>query len=122
VVEMAYSCFEKQTAVALAKKFQFYLSELSSLGLVSDRGSFDYDYSFLDERELNNVLYLASYDLNFMYQFTFKKEEPNKLFYTRSGSDIPEDWSLAAWFLTTFIAVFVAFSLVCIFRIHNGLC
>jgi len=119
---MAYSGFEKQTAVALAKKFQFYLSELSSLGLVSDKGSFDYDYSFLDERELNNVLYLASYELNFMYQFTFKKEKPGKLFYTRSGNDIPEDWSLAAWFLTTFIAVFVAFSLACILRIHNGIC
>lgn len=119
---MAYSGFEKQTSVALAKKFQFYLSELSSLGLVSDRGSFDYDYSFLDEYELNNVLYLASYELNFMYQFTFKKEEKGKIFYTRSGSDIPEDWSLAALFLTTLIAVFVAFSLFCIFRIRNGLC
>jgi hypothetical protein len=84
---MVYGGFKEQTAIALAKKFKYSLSGLTSSDPEYSKGIFKYDYSFLNTEELNKVLFLASYELDFMYQFTFKEKEPSKLFYTRCGSE-----------------------------------
>lgn len=78
---MAYSGFERQTAIALASKFNSHLAKLSESELEVGEGSFEYDYSFLDEYALGKVLSLASYELGFTYQFAYSKKEPGKLFY-----------------------------------------
>ena len=86
---MAYIGFERQTAIALASKFNSHLAKLSESELEVGEGSFEYDYSFLDEYELGKVLSLASYELGFTYQFAYSKKEPGKLFYTRNDSESP---------------------------------
>lgn len=83
VVEVSYSGFERQTAIALASKFNSHLAKLSESELEVGEGSFEYDYSFLDEYELGTVLSLASYELGFTYQFAYSKKEPGKLFYEK---------------------------------------
>jgi len=87
---MAYSGFERQTAIALASKFSSYLAKLSESELEVGEGSFEYDYSFLDEYELGKVLSLASYELGFTYQFAYSKKEPGRLFYERNNSESPD--------------------------------
>lgn len=64
---MSYSGFERQTAIALASKFNSHLAKLSESELEVGEGSFEYDYSFLDEYELGTVLSLASYELGLTY-------------------------------------------------------
>ena len=91
VVEMAYSGFERQTAISLASKFNSHLAKLSESELEVGEGSFEYDYSFLDEYELGTVLSLASYELGFTYQFAYSKKEPGKLFYEKCKVITPED-------------------------------
>lgn len=91
VVEMTYSGFERQTAVALASKFNSHLAKLSESELGVGEGSFEYDYSFLDEYELGKVLSLASYELGFTYQFAYSKKEPGKLFYEKCKVITSED-------------------------------
>ena len=91
VVEMTYSGFERQTAVALASKFNSHLAKLSESELGVGEGSFEYDYSFLDEYELGKVLSLASYELGFTYQFAYSKKEPGKLFYEKCKVVTSED-------------------------------
>lgn len=86
---MAYSGFERQTAIALASKFSSHLAKLSELEV--GEGSFEYDYSFLDEYELSKVLSLASYELGFTYQFAYSKKEPGKLFYEKCKVVTSED-------------------------------
>ena len=90
VVEVAYSGFEIQTAIALASKFNSHLAKLSESELEVGEGSFGYDYSFLDEYELGKVLSLASYELGFTYQFAYSKKEPGRLFYERNNSESPD--------------------------------
>ena len=91
VVEMAYSGFERQTAIALSSKFNSHLAKLSESELGVGEGSFEYDYSFLDEYELDKVLSLASYELGFTYQFAYSKKEPGKLFYEKCKVVTSED-------------------------------
>lgn len=91
IVEMSYSGFERQTAIALASKFNSHLAKLSESELEVGEGSFEYDYSFLDEYELGTVLSLASYELGFTYQFAYSKKEPGKLFYERCNVVTSED-------------------------------
>lgn len=117
---MAYSGFERQTAIALASKFNSYLSKLSESELEVGEGLFNYDYSFLNEFELSNVLYLASYELGFTYQFAYSKKEPGKLFYERSGQEKPSTWKdvLVALFyaiITTTIIVILTYPLIHVF-------
>lgn len=87
---MSYSGFERQTAIALASKFNSHLAKLSESELEVGEGSFEYDYSFLDEYELGKVLSLASYELGFTYQFAYIKKEPGRLFYERNNSESPD--------------------------------
>ena len=68
---MAYSGFERQTAIALASKLNSHLAKLSESDLEVGEGSFEYDYSFT-------------------YQFAYSKKEPGKLFYTRNDSESPD--------------------------------
>lgn len=91
MVEVTYSGFERQTAVALASKFNSHLAKLSESELGVGEGSFEYDYSFLDEYELGRVLSLASYELGFIYQFAYSKKEPGKLFYEKCKVVTSED-------------------------------
>lgn len=117
---MAYSGFERQTAIALASKFNSYLSKLSESELEVAEGSFNYDYSFLNEFELSNVLYLASYELGFTYQFAYSKKEAGKLFYERNGQEKPSTWKdvLVALFyaiITTTIIVILTYPLIHVF-------
>lgn len=117
---MAYSGFERQTAIALASKFNSYLSKLSESELEVGKGSFKYDYSFLNEFELNNVLYLASYELGFTYQFAYSKKELGKLFYERNSQEKPSTWKdvLIALFyaiITTTIIVILTYPLIHVF-------
>ena len=110
---MAYSGFERQTAIALASKLNSHLAKLSESGLEVGEGSFEYDYSFLDEYELGKVLSLASYELGFSYQFSYSRKEPGKLFYKRNGQEKPSTWKdvLVALFyaiITTTIIVIAA--------------
>lgn len=91
VVEMSYSGFERQTAIALASKFNSHLAKLSESELEIGEGSFEYDYSFLDEYELGTVLSLASYELGLTYQFAYSKKEPGKLFYEKCKVVTSED-------------------------------
>lgn len=88
---MSYSDFERQTAIALASKFNSHLAKLSESELEVGEGSFEYDYSFLDEYELGTVLSLASYELGFTYQFAYSKKELGKLFYERCKVVTSED-------------------------------
>lgn len=88
---MAYSGFERQTAIALVSKFNSHLAKLSESELEVGEGSFEYDYSFLDEYELGKVLSLASYELGFTYQFAYSKKEPSKLFYEKCKVVTSED-------------------------------
>lgn len=88
---MAYSGFERQTAIALVSKFNSHLAKLSESELEVGEGSFEYDYSFLDEYELGKVLSLASYELGFTYQFAYRKKEPGKLFYKKCKVVTSED-------------------------------
>lgn len=74
---MIYSGFVRQTAIALASKFDSYLSGLSS-DLDKEEGSFEYDYSFLSENELCSVLSFASYELGYKYQFSYSKKNQAK--------------------------------------------
>lgn len=117
---MAYSGFERQTAIALASKFNSYLSKLSESELEVGEGLFNYDYSFLNEFELSNVLYLASYELGFTYQFAYSKKEAGKLFYERNGQEKPSTWKdvLVALFyaiITTTIIVILTYPIISIF-------
>lgn len=117
---MAYSGFERQTAIALASKFNSYLSKLSESELEVGEGSFNYDYSFLNEFELSNVLYLASYELGFTYQFAYSKKEAGKLFYERNGQEKPSTWKdvLVALFyaiITTTIIVILTYPIIHVF-------
>ena len=71
---MSYSGFERQTAIALASKLNSHLAKLSESELGIGEGSFEYDYSFLEEYELGKVLSLASYELGFTYQFAYSRK------------------------------------------------
>lgn len=88
---MSYSGFERQTAISLVSKFNSHLAKLSESELEVGEGSFEYDYSFLDEYELGTVLSLASYELGFTYQFAYSKKEPGKLFYEKCKVVTSED-------------------------------
>lgn len=117
---MAYSGFERQTAIALASKFNSYLSKLSESELEVGEGLFNYEYSFLNEFELSNVLYLASYELGFTYQFAYSKKEAGKLFYERNGQEKPSTWKdvLVALFyaiITTTIIVILTYPIIHVF-------
>ena len=117
---MAYSCFERQTAIALASKFKSHLAKLSESELEVGKGSFKYDYSFLNEFELNNVLYLASYELGFTYQFAYSKKESVKIFYERCGKETPITWKdiliyLQYSLVTTAIIFVLAYPFIHIF-------
>lgn len=117
---MAYSGFERQTAIALASKFNSYLSKLSESELDMGEGSFEYDYSFLNEFELSNVLYLASYELGFTHQFAISKEESGKIFYERCGKETQVTWKDVLGYLqyslvTTVIIFILAYPLIHVF-------
>jgi hypothetical protein len=116
---MVYNGFVRQTAIALASKFNSHLLGLSS-DLDKEEGSFDYDYSFLSENELCRVLSIASYELGFSYQFSYSKKEPGKLFYKRNGQEKPPTWKdvLVALFyaiITTTIIVILTYPIISIF-------
>lgn len=117
---MAYSGFERQTAVALASKFNSYLSKLSESELEVGEGSFEYDHSFLDEYELVTVLSLASCELGFTYQFAYSKKEPVKIFYERCSKETPITWKdiliyLQYSLVTTAIIFVLAYPFIHIF-------
>ena len=117
---MAYSGFERQTAIALASKFNSYLSKLSESELEVAEGSFNYDYSFLNEFELSNVLYLASYELGFTYQFAYSKKEAGKIFYERCGKETSVTWKDILGYLqyslvTTVIVFILTYPLIHVF-------
>lgn len=114
---MAYSGFERQTAIALASKFNSHLAKLSESELEVGEGSFEYDYSFLDEYELSKVLSLASYELGFSYQFAYSKKEPGKLFYTRNDSESEDSLDFVLPFL---VILYISLVVVLIFlAIHR---
>lgn len=117
---MTYSGFERQTAIALASKFNSYLSKLSESDLEVGKGSFDYDYSFLKDYELSRVLSLASYDLGFTYQFAYSKKEPGKIFYTRSNGESEDSLDFVLPFL---VILYISLIVVLIFlAIHRFAC
>lgn len=112
---MAYSGFERQTAIALASKFNSHLAKLSESELEVGEGSFEYDYSFLDEYELGKVLSLASYELGFTYQFAYSKKEPGKLFYERCKGVTSEYFdSMDVWLFLSYSFALVLIILLCL--------
>lgn len=112
---MAYSGFERQTAIALASKFNSHLAKLSESELEVGEGSFEYDYSFLDDDELCKVLSLASYELGFTYQFAYSKKEPGKLFYERCKGVTSEYFdSTDVWLFLSYSFALVLIILLCL--------